>query len=380
MASSGPPGDDEHGDVQITQIRQAIASIHTIIGADPRTFSKKRANDVSLHLAMIEGQFLKLCQNVDQMKTRLEAQSLNACSQNCSHTKTADQGSTPPLFSAVAALPPRVSVPPPKATLDPLCTVKVYPKATTCEPAITSAETTKQIVQCIDLKGKNIGIKNIKSINNNGVSILCRTQNEAKTLAEVIRAKVDSQVDIKTHTKRNPTLTMLLQGKDHVLGDLKEDILLKNNIPGGADSIDLVNLRGTDNGNTVVVMVVSPETYKALAANDFKLYVGWTRVKLRERDPISQCWSCHRFGHESWKCRFQIDGKSVSICSRCGKNHKNDEEACKADLCCPLCTHHNTFAEKRGWKKLDTKHGARFAVCPIRVRALGRAKALINYG
>ena len=132
---------------------------------------------------------------------------------------------------------------------------------------------------------------------------------------------------------------------------------------------------------TLVVMVVSPQTYKALAASDFKLYVGWTRVKLREKDPISQCWNCHRFGHEAWKCRFQIDGKDASLCSRCGKTrHMNDEENCKADLCCPLCTHHNTFAEKRGWKKLDTKHGARFAVCPIRVRALGRARALINYG
>ena len=385
MASPGPPSDDEQGDVRITQIQQAIASIQTIIGADPRTFSKKRANEVRLHLAKIEGQFLKLCQNVDQLKTRLEAQSLNARSLNCSHAKTADQSSTPPLFSAVAALPPRGSVPPSKAALNPLCTVKVYPKVTTGEPksAITSAETTKQIVQCIDLKGKNIGIQHIKSINNNGVSILCRTQNEAKTLAEVIRAKVDSQVNIKTHTKRNPTLTMLLQGKDYVLGDLKEDILLKNNIPEGADSINLVNLRETDNGNTVVVMVVSPETYKALVANDFKLYVGWTQVRLREKDPISQCWLCHRFGHDQYGCQFKVDGKKAKdspICSRCGKSHKDDEEKCKGQLCCPLCTHHNTLAKDLGWKTLDTKHGARFAVCPIRAKAFARARALINYG
>ena len=377
MASSGPPGDDGHGDVPLTQFRQEIASIRTLIGGDPRTFSKKRANDVSLHLAKIEGQFLKLCQNVDQLKILLEAQTINARPQDCSHTATADN-SSPQLYSAVAALPP-------KPALDPLCTVKVYPKETTgkSSSAITSAETTKQIVQCIDLKGKNIGIKNIKSINNNGVSILCRTQTEANTLAEVIRAKGNSQINIKTHTKRNPTLTMLLQGKDHVLDDLKEDILLKNNIPDGADSINLVNLRETDNGNTVVVMVVSPQTYKALAANDFKLYVGWTRVKLREKDPISQCWNCHRFGHEAWKCRYQMDGKPASICSRCSGCHRGsepEEEDCRADLCCPLCTHHNTFAEKRGWKKLDTKHGARFAVCPIRIKAFARAKALINYG
>ena len=175
---------------------------------------------------------------------------------------------------------------------------------------------------------------------------------------------------------------MLLQGKDYVLEDIREDILLKNNIPEGADSINLVGKRETGNGNTVVVMIVSPATYKFLVANDFRLYVGWTRVKIREKDPITQCWSCHRFGHQAWSCRFKVGGEDVDQCSKCGKKrHTEDyDESCKAELCCPLCTHHNTFAEKRGWKKLDTKHGARFAVCPIRIKAFERAKALINYG
>src|SRR5699024_9181084 len=115
-------------------------------------------------------------------------------------TNTADQSSTQPSWSAVAARPP-------KPTLDPLCTVKVYPKSTgESDSAITSAETTKQIVKCVDLKGKKIGIKNIKSINNNGVSILCRTQTEAKALAEAIRAKANTQLNIKTPQKRNPTM------------------------------------------------------------------------------------------------------------------------------------------------------------------------------
>ena len=86
MASSGPPGDDGHGDVPLTQFRQEIASIRTLIGADPRTFSRKRANDVNVHLAKIEAEFLKLYQNVDRLKTSLEAHLSNARSQDCSHT------------------------------------------------------------------------------------------------------------------------------------------------------------------------------------------------------------------------------------------------------------------------------------------------------
>ena len=86
-------------------------------------------------MAKIEAEFLKLYQNVDQLKTSLEAHLSNARSQDCSTSNTADQNSTPCLFSTVAVCPP-------KPTLDPLCTVKVYPKSSS-EPNsdITSAET-----------------------------------------------------------------------------------------------------------------------------------------------------------------------------------------------------------------------------------------------
>ena len=375
MASSGPPADDEHGNVPLNLFRTALADIQTIIGADARTFSKKRAETVGQHLATMEIQFLKLLHSLDELKTIVKSQSSTARS-TCTHTTRSADVNSKQTYSAVAAFSP------PKPSFDPLCTVKVFPKPSpdASVSPITSAETTKQMVQSLDLKGKKIGIKNIKSINRNGVSILCRNQSEAKTLAETIRAKVNTTLEVKTPQKRNPTMSMLLRGKDYNLDDLKKDILLKNNIPDDADSINLVHKRETDNGNTVVVMIVSPATHKVLAADDFKLYVGWTRVKLREKDPISQCWLCHRFGHDQYGCQFKINGKKAAICSRCGKSHKNDEEKCKDELCCPLCTHHNTFAKDRGWKELDTKHGARFAVCPIRIKAFARAKALINYG
>ena len=161
---------------------------------------------------------------------------------------------------------------PPKPTLDPLCTVKVYPKSNTGdEPAHASSETTKQLIKTfVDLKGTNIGIKTMKSINRNGVSIMCRNQDEAKDLAEAIRAKASTNLDIKTPQKRNPSLSMLLQGVGYSLQDLKEDILKKNDLPGEAESINLVGLTKTDGGNTIIVMVVSPSTYKALAANNFR--------------------------------------------------------------------------------------------------------------
>ena len=380
MASSGPPVDNEHGNVPLAQFRTALKDIKTIIGADPRTFSKKRAEKVEEHLATMEAQFLKLLQSVDELKIIVESQSSTASSTcKCTHTARSADTNNKQTYSAVAASSP------PKPTFDPLCTIKVFPKrpSDTSVSPITSAETTKQMVQSLDLKGKKVGIKNIKSINRNGVSILCRSQSEAKILAETIRAKVPTNLEVKTPQKRNPAMTMLLNGKDYNLEDLKQDILLKNNIPDDADSINLVHKRETDNGNTVVVMVVSPVTYKALAANDFKLYVGWTRIKLREKDPISQCWCCHRFGHDQYSCRSKINGEKVEdspICSRCGKNHDNDEEKCKHELCCPLCTYHNTLAKDRGWKILDTKHGARFATCPMRIKAFARARALINYG
>ena len=51
MASSGPPVDNEHGNVPLAQFRTALKDIKTIIGADARTFSKKRAEKVEVEEA-----------------------------------------------------------------------------------------------------------------------------------------------------------------------------------------------------------------------------------------------------------------------------------------------------------------------------------------
>ncbi|KAI2796131.1 hypothetical protein BLOT_016052 [Blomia tropicalis] len=111
----------------------------------------------------------------------------------------------------------------------------------------------------------------MKSINRNGVSIMCRNQDEAKNLAEAIRAKANTNQDIKTPQKRNPSLSMLLQSVDYSLQDLRENILKKKDLPDGTESINLVGLTKTDRGNTIIIMFVSPSTYKALAANNFTL-------------------------------------------------------------------------------------------------------------
>ncbi|KAI2795424.1 hypothetical protein BLOT_016763 [Blomia tropicalis] len=101
MSSSDPPNQARKDDVPHVDIKQHIRDIKTIINADPRTFSKKRAQEVGNHLANIECLFLKLSQDINQLKLQLEAQTKIASSKNS--LNTAKSNDTPRSFSAVVA-------------------------------------------------------------------------------------------------------------------------------------------------------------------------------------------------------------------------------------------------------------------------------------
>src|SRR5699024_6322952 len=103
-------------------------------------------------------------------------------------------------------------------------------------------------------------------------------------------------------------------------------------------------------------------------------------LKLRERDPISQCFRCNRFGHKSMHCRYQVDGKPANRCVRCGDHHQGLEN-CQETPKCSNCVDYNVVAEKRKWKLVDTNHTARDKSCPCRSTAITKAKQQnIDYG
>src|SRR5699024_46722 len=126
-----------------------------------------------------------------------------------------------------------------------------------------SPEATKRLLQSIDLKNKNIGVKNIKSIRGNAVSILCRDQRDVEALSQVIKDQHADKLNIKTLSKRHPTLTMLHQGRGDTMPDVQEDLLSSHDCLS-TTIFNVVHTYETKNGNTVYVLRVIPDDFQAI--------------------------------------------------------------------------------------------------------------------
>src|SRR5699024_2117103 len=119
------------------------------------------------------------------------------------------------LIPFIRLSPPRalVASKSPKPKVDLSCTLRVFPKTSDTENAkLKSSNATKELLMGLKLTGVNIGVKAIKTIGNNGVSVLCRDQSEVNKLKDAIKAQCDSDLEANTPKKRNPTFSILLPG------------------------------------------------------------------------------------------------------------------------------------------------------------------------
>lgn len=370
MASSGSPDDPEHDDVPHDDILRAVDAISTITNKDGRKLTSADATNIKPHLTTIKNSYLALLEKVKELESIKEAYIKRPPSQN-----TAEQTIPKQQMSYSSAVSGSIT----KPRFDPLTTIQVYPKPRAgTEETLMDANATKEYLKRVNLTGKGIRVKNIKTIGRKGVSVICAERGDAEKLCQLLNSEESDTIQAKTPTKRDPTLTFLLKGKDHDLTDLKASIMDDNDSLKESDSFSLVHKYHTKNGNTIIVMQVKPSTYQTLKQHDFHLYVPWTRVTLREQDPVTQCFKCQRFGHKASKCRFTIDG-NPSRCVRCSGHHHDEAHECTADLCCANCKEHNVIASKNKWKLVDTKHAANDQNCQARIKAINRARSLINY-
>ena len=259
--------------------------------------------------------------------------------------------------------------------IDPKCIVKVFPKRNKVDNKLSfpSSESTKQYLKMIKIGG-NVAVKSVKSIPGHGVSILCRTPVEATTLKEQLTA--DQNLYIKQTPTRDPRLSFLLTGVDYTLEEISNEILAKN--PElDPKSFTLTNMNQTKNGNTVVYMSATPQTYKIIKNNKKRLYAYWDLITLRDVAPINQCFNCGRFGHSAKKCLHNIEGKKAKQCLRCGGNHEGDYRKCTRTPHCSNCTHRNLLYTGRD-EPVPTNHTSNDPTCPCYVKAMREAALLIN--
>lgn len=92
---------------------------------------------------------------------------------------------------------------------------------------------------------------------------------------------------------------------------------------------------------TRTAMVVLPMSAAEKIGDEAKIKIGFTSCRIRRT--FIRCFRCHEFGHMTYSCTKNLQGKE--ICRRCGtKGHQIDR--CKAIRCYILCTREGIPAAK----------------------------------
>lgn len=355
-------------DTAPVSIDTIFTKIYGILDTEPRKFSGTISNQARSLIQQVQIDHQKLTKRIEQLEL----------AQEVAKKKQQQQQQTPvvPTYSAVLA-GTNVNKPP----IDPLCTLQVFPKTSTQTGESTSSSSlaTKQILEYIDLSKINVGVKGVKHIRGHGVSVLCRSKDEAERLKNEINNTQNDKFTTSTPKKKNPSFSMLITGTGREMEKVKKDIFSKNDFLKGHESeLKIVHHFTTKNSNTIVIFEVSPLVYQSVINNNSELYIGWSRVSLREQCPTSQCFNCFRFGHKAKNCNYKVNDQKASRCAKCSKGHA-PESSCTEPLCCPNCTDYNLLATRRHMNTHPTNHSAKDESCPCRVQAIKRARAYINY-
>lgn len=289
--------------------------------------------------------------------------------------KNQNKPSQPRSYRDIAANPGNVETNELKQ-IDPHCIVKIYPKRLNDGSMnLLSSEATKQYVKNIKIKS-NCAVKNVKSIPGSGVSILCRSKEEATDLKTQLVTDESENLFIKQPMIRNPRFSMLLPGVEYTLDAVRDELLSRNQALE-KDSFELTNMIKTKNGNTILYMNAKPNAYRLIRAQKNRLFAYWDCPTLRESLPTSQCFNCGLFGHNSKRCHFTIDMKKASKCLKCGDNH--DHRRCTKTLNCSNCATRNKYNTHRTTEPFATDHAANDPKCPCFQKAMRDASSLIIY-
>ena len=366
MMAEDASGNDESAGVSHSEVTKTVQEIYKLLAS-----SNNLANSIR---DAVKAEVLKLERFCINLSLRLaEKELMTTCTRN------------PPMSNSTSyaeAASGKPTTPPLVAPIKTKHVLRVFPKQSgdSQSDQQVSSESTKQILMTkVPLKGLNVGAR-VKRVSRGGVLVECRSDDEVRALSNAIQ-EANAGLEVKESKKVNPTFTMLLTGKDHDLDEVRKDILEKNEfLPKDPNHFKFVHDWSTKGGNTVVTLEVSPAAYHGIASQGFMVFQGWTRLRLRERDPVSQCFKCQRYGHKASDCRYKVNGHSASRCARCGDDHE-DKEHCQSTPNCSNCRDYNVFAAKQKMELFDPCHTARDKSCPCRLKAFTKARQQnINYG
>lgn len=254
-------------------------------------------------------------------------------------------------------------------------TINVYPKSDDSDGQRITSNATRQLLKQVDITGLKVGVKAITNTAKGGVVVECRNKEEIDIISRAVQ-QADVGLDTKEHQKLNPRFSILLDGTGHDIAEIKADIIAKNDFfNSNPKAIEIVHHFTTRNNNTVMIVEVDGHYYQSLKQQRFAISVGWfADVRLRERDPVSQCRGCHKFGHIMRNCYLKEDDKPVTRCPRCSGIHDNHQE-CNVPHKCINCVERNQISTRRGWALVNESHGPRDRTCPTMIKRLQQARS-----
>lgn len=351
---------------------ELAAQAFGILDGDIRKFSRKKANELK-----------ELIQRMEILHLRLVQQSRLGPSADHPSPVASPKLPSPSMKTFAETLAVAKAVPghtcqaasQTTPQVDPRRTLQVFPRKPTADSPnpLCSSQATMQLLKCVNLSGLNVGIRSMKPIPINGVSVQCRNEDEVRVLGDAIRSDHPNTLSVRTPTRKKPTFSLFLPGTDHDPSSLHQEICDKN--PGVLEKEDfsVVHVSRTKNGNSIAFLEVSGPAYRRIMEHDCRVYVDWICSSLREQEPVSQCFRCFKFGHKARTCL-----NPTKLCPLCGQSH--DSDACLAKMkSCVNCVAHNSRALRNGQPRFDSQHSAMDKRCELRMKTMNQAKLLIEY-
>lgn len=263
--------------------------------------------------------------------------------------------------------------------------VQVFPSQESME-SVTNSNTTRQVLKN-KVNAKNVNIKGIRSIKNNGVSVLCDTKEDA----EKLKQKITHCPELKTiiPEKRKPVFSMFVPDVEEAtenselistIRDKNKDVFTPLS-EGEDDLLQVIHKHPGRFKGTVVFLQIPPKDYDRVKQAG-RLNLSWDCAPLREQPPTKQCYKCQHFGHRFGICEYKIDDTAAYRCAKCSGNH--DTKTCSSETHkCANCTDSNARAVAKKWKNwtvLNTSHRADSPECPCFKKAMNDASLHYDYG
>lgn len=245
---------------------------------------------------------------------------------------------------------------------------------------MTSDAIKEQIIKKIKIANLGIAVNGIRKASQNKLIISCPSKLHAEKLTEEINKTLKKNMVAEELRKKNPKIFIRnLQvdlTEEEIIEALKtqndgiKDIMNKDT----KNTIKLIKMFKPKNQNGLTNYIL--ETSGALRSylmEKEKINIGFSRVRVEDANPLTQCYHCLKFGHTALKC---LNKDKNATCLHCAKDHewkdcpnKNSEEKCSN------CVHQNTIFKMT----LNTNHKANDTNCTYFKKMMYIAQSRIDY-